>query len=97
MGVEASGVVEAVGEGVTNVAPGDRVTYTGFVNTLGRVQHRADHPGGASDQAAGGDLLRDRGGDDDARAHVGVPDAAHLAACARATRSCCTPRRAASG
>jgi NADPH2:quinone reductase len=35
MGVEASGVVEAVGEGVTNVAPGDRVTYTGFLNTLG--------------------------------------------------------------
>jgi NADPH2:quinone reductase len=33
--VEASGVVEEVGEGVTNVAPGDRVTYTGFVNTLG--------------------------------------------------------------
>ena len=35
MGVEAAGVVEAVGDGVTNVAPGDRVTYTGFVNTLG--------------------------------------------------------------
>jgi len=35
MGVEGSGVVEAVGEGVANVAPGDRVTYTGFVNTLG--------------------------------------------------------------
>lgn len=35
MGVEAAGVVEAVGAGVTNVAPGDRVTYTGFVNTLG--------------------------------------------------------------
>lgn len=35
MGVEAAGVVEAVGPGVTNVAPGDRVTYTGFVNTLG--------------------------------------------------------------
>src|SRR5215217_4947605 len=35
MGVEAAGVVEAVGEGVTNVTRGDRVTYTGFVNTLG--------------------------------------------------------------
>ena len=35
IGVEAAGVVEAVGEGVTNVVPGDRVTYTGFVNTLG--------------------------------------------------------------
>lgn len=35
VGVEAAGVVEAVGEGVGNVAPGDRVTYTGFVNTLG--------------------------------------------------------------
>jgi NADPH2:quinone reductase len=35
MGVEAAGVVEAVGPGVTNVAAGDRVTYTGFINTLG--------------------------------------------------------------
>src|SRR5215831_5210962 len=35
IGVEGAGVVEAVGEGVTNVAPGDRVTYTGFINTLG--------------------------------------------------------------
>jgi NADPH2:quinone reductase len=35
LGVEAAGVVEAVGEGVGNVAPGDRVTYTGFLNTLG--------------------------------------------------------------
>ncbi|SPA29793.1 quinone oxidoreductase, NADPH-dependent [Cupriavidus taiwanensis] len=35
MGVEAAGVVVCVGPGVTNVAPGDRVTYTGFVNTLG--------------------------------------------------------------
>ncbi|VWC35442.1 putative quinone oxidoreductase [Burkholderia lata] len=35
LGVEAAGVVEAVGPGVTNVAVGDRVTYTGFLNTLG--------------------------------------------------------------
>jgi NADPH2:quinone reductase len=35
MGVEAAGVVQAIGQGVTNVAMGDRVTYTGFINTLG--------------------------------------------------------------
>lgn len=35
MGVEAAGVVEAVGPGVDQVAVGDRVTYTGFINTLG--------------------------------------------------------------
>ena len=35
LGVEAAGVVTAVGEGVTNVEVGDRVTYTGFLNTLG--------------------------------------------------------------
>jgi len=35
IGVEASGVVEAIGAGVTNVVAGDRVTYTGFLNTLG--------------------------------------------------------------
>lgn len=35
VGVEAAGVVTAVGEGVNNVAVGDRVTYTGFTNTLG--------------------------------------------------------------
>lgn len=35
IGVEAAGVVEDIGHGVTQVAVGDRVTYTGFTNTLG--------------------------------------------------------------
>jgi NADPH2:quinone reductase len=35
IGVEAAGVVVDVGEGVDCVALGDRVTYTGFLNTLG--------------------------------------------------------------
>ncbi len=35
MGVEGSGTVLEVGEGVTHLKAGDRVTYTGFVNTLG--------------------------------------------------------------
>jgi NADPH2:quinone reductase len=35
MGVEGAGVVVAVGPDVANVAVGDRVTYTGFLNTLG--------------------------------------------------------------
>lgn len=35
IGVEAAGVVEAVGDGVTHVAAGERVTYTGFLDTLG--------------------------------------------------------------
>jgi len=35
IGVEAAGVVQAIGPGVDQVAVGDRVTYTGFVNTLG--------------------------------------------------------------
>ena len=35
MGVEGAGSVLEVGEGVDNVKVGDRVTYTGFINTLG--------------------------------------------------------------
>jgi len=35
IGVEAAGIVEEVGPGVTGVQPGDAVAYTGFLNTLG--------------------------------------------------------------
>ncbi len=35
VGNEAAGVVAAVGAGVTHLKEGDRVTYTGFINTLG--------------------------------------------------------------
>ncbi len=35
MGVEASGVVQAVASDVTEFAVGDRVTYTGFITALG--------------------------------------------------------------
>jgi len=35
IGVEAAGVVQELGEGVTHLAVGDRVTYTGFIDTLG--------------------------------------------------------------
>ena len=35
LGVEAAGVIVEVGDGVQDLKPGDRVTYTGFLNTLG--------------------------------------------------------------
>lgn len=35
IGSEASGVIEAIGEGVKDFSVGDRVTYTGSMNTLG--------------------------------------------------------------
>jgi NADPH:quinone reductase-like Zn-dependent oxidoreductase len=40
IGTEGAGVVEAVGEGVTRIAVGDRVTYTGAHNTLGAYSTR---------------------------------------------------------
>lgn len=75
MGVEASGVVQAVGEGVTQVAVGDRVTYTGFSQHPGRLLHRAADSGGSLDQATGNHRLRNRRSNDHARPDLGLPDA----------------------
>ena len=96
MGVEAAGVVEEVGAGVTNVAVGDRVTYTGFLNTLGAYSTGPAHPGRTPDQVAGGHQLRDRRRDDHARPDLGLPDAPHLSVQGAATPSCCMPPRAVS-
>ncbi len=41
IGVEAAGLVTDIGAGVTNVAVGDRVTYTGFIDTLGAYSTNA--------------------------------------------------------
>lgn len=75
MGVEASGVVQAVGEGVSHVAVGDRVTYTGFMNTLGAYSTGAPDPCRAADQAAGNHRVRNGRGHDHARPHGLVSDA----------------------
>ena len=62
-GSEAAGIVEAVGEGVTTVKPGDRVAYTypmGAYVTARVIG--ADHllklPDGVSDETAAGALLK---------------------------------------
>ncbi len=91
MGVEAAGVIEAVGAGVSEFAAGDRVTYTG--SPLGRLQHRAGHAGRLADQAAGRHRVRDRRGDDDARAHLGLPAAPHRRAHAGRHRAAARRRR----
>lgn len=64
LGSEAAGVVEAVGKGVTSVAPGDRVVYTGGPADA-YSQHRnfpADQlvpiPEGVSDEQAAAVLLK---------------------------------------
>ena len=87
-GLEAAGVVEALGEGVTNLATGDRVAYG--AGPLGAycearlmpAERLVRIPPGVDD---------DSGGRDDAAGHDGgVPAAAHLPGSGPATRSSCT-------
>ena len=71
MGVEAAGVVEAVGPGVTRLRrgrPGDL-----HRQPARRLQHRAGDGHRAADQAPRRHRLRHRGGDDDARPDDVVP------------------------
>jgi NADPH2:quinone reductase len=63
LGTEAAGVVEAVGEGVTRVAPGDRVAYAGAIGAYAEGANvRADQlvhiPAGVSDETAAAALLK---------------------------------------
>ena len=68
MGVEAAGVIEAVGPGVTDFAEGDRVTYTG--SPLGAYSTERVMAVAPADQAARRHPVRDRRRDDDARADL---------------------------
>jgi NADPH2:quinone reductase len=63
IGSEAAGVVEALGEGVTEVQPGDRVAYAGTMGAYAEANNvRADRlvriPPGVSDETAAAALLK---------------------------------------
>src|SRR3569623_1013900 len=64
LGSEAAGIVEAVGEGVTRVKPGDRVGYaSGFIGSYAEAAivpaDRLVHiPAGVSDEVAAASLLK---------------------------------------
>jgi NADPH2:quinone reductase len=63
LGTEAAGVVEAIGEGVARLAPGDRVAYAGAIGAYAEGANvRADRlvtiPAGVSDETAAAALLK---------------------------------------
>ncbi len=70
---EAAGVVESVGEGVTDVATGDRVAYAGmrgeFFERTRCLCAGAQRSGGAPDQASGRHIRPASGGDVGERVH----------------------------
>jgi NADPH2:quinone reductase len=63
LGVEAAGVIEAVGDGVTNIAPGDRITYGGGIGSYCELRvmdasRLVKLPDGVSDEQAAGMMLQ---------------------------------------
>ena len=63
LGSEAAGIVEAVGEGVSNVKPGDRVAYAGAMGAYAEANNvPADRlvkiPAGVSDETAAAAMLK---------------------------------------
>ena len=94
MGVEAAGTIVAVGEGVTNFAAGDRVTYTG--SPLGAYSTERVMPVGSLFKLADGISFETAA----ASTMRGLSAACWLLktnpGSSAATPSCCTPRPVAS-
>ncbi len=72
---EGAGEVVAVGEGVSDFKPGDRVAYA---SSLGGYAERAHHRREAVVKVPDGDLRRDRRGDDAEGTDGAVPPAPHV-------------------
>src|SRR5438874_5345695 len=63
LGAEAAGVVEAIGDGVTSLRPGDRVAYAGSMGAYAQAANvPADRlvkiPAGVSDETAAASMLK---------------------------------------
>jgi NADPH2:quinone reductase len=82
IGLEGAGVVEAVGEGVSEVKVGDRVAYAG--GPLGAYAEVRNIPAHRLLKLPKQHQFRYRGGDDAAGPDRGLPAAQDLSACSRA-------------